>query len=192
MFSLPPVTQTLILINVAAFLIDSLTGNMLSRQMALWPLGSNFMPWQIITYAFLHGNLTHLLFNMFGVYMFGADVERVWGTRRFLIFYMVCAIAAAIAQLIVTSLTGSVYPTVGASGALFGLLLAFAMLFPDRVVVPLFPPIPMRAPIFVAIYGGLELFLGVTGTQAGVAHFAHLGGMAGGYLLLRYWRGARR
>ena len=149
------------------------------------------MPWQIITYAFLHGNLTHLLFNMFGVYMFGSDLERVWGPRRYLTFYMVSAISAAIAQLIVSSLIGAAYPTVGASGAVFGLLLAFAMVFPRRMVVPLFPPIPMRAPIFVALYGGLELVLGVTGTQAGVAHFAHLGGMAGGYLLLRYWRGVR-
>jgi len=188
MFSLPPVTQTLILINVAAFLLDSLMGGQLSALLALWPLGSNFMPWQIVTYAFLHGSLTHILFNMFGVYMFGADLERVWGARRYLTFYMVSAIAAAIAQLAVASITGGQYPTVGASGALFGLLLAFAMVFPRRMVVPLIPPIPMRAPIFVALYGGLELFLGVTGTQAGVAHFAHLGGMAGGYLMLLYWR----
>ena len=191
MFSLPPVTQALILINVLAYLLDSLLGDALTAPLALWPLGTYFMPWQIVTYAFLHGNLTHLLFNMFGVYMFGADLERVWGPRRYLAFYMVSAIAAAIAQLIVSVLTGAAYPTVGASGAVFGLLLGYAMVFPRRVVVPLFPPIPMRAPIFVALYGGLELFLGVTGTQDGVAHFAHLGGMAGGYLLLRYWRGVR-
>jgi membrane associated rhomboid family serine protease len=191
MFSLPPVTQALILINVLAFLLDSASGDLLTELMALWPIGANFMPWQIITYAFLHGNLTHLLFNMFGVYMFGSDLERVWGPRRYLIFYMVSAIAAAITQLIVSSLTGAVYPTIGASGAVFGLLLAFAMVFPRRMVVPLFPPIPMRAPIFVALYGGLELVLGVTGTQAGVAHFAHLGGMAGGFLLMRYWRSMR-
>jgi membrane associated rhomboid family serine protease len=191
MFSLPPVTQALILLNVLTFLLDSVSGNLLTELMALWPIGANFMPWQIITYAFLHGNLTHLLFNMFGVYMFGSDLERVWGPRRYLTFYMVSAIAAAIAQLIVSSLTAAAYPTVGASGAVFGLLLAYAMVFPRRMVVPLFPPIPMRAPIFVALYGGLELFLGVTGTQAGVAHFAHLGGMAGGYLLMRYWRGVR-
>ncbi len=192
MFSLPPVTQTLILVNVAAFLLDSLMGGQLSALLALWPLGSNFMPWQVVTYAFLHGSLTHILFNMFGVYMFGADLERVWGGRRYLTFYMVSAIAAAVAQLAVASMTGAHYPTVGASGALFGLLLAFAIVFPRRMVVPLIPPIPMRAPIFVALYGGLELFLGVTGTQAGVAHFAHLGGMAGGYLMLLYWRVSMR
>ena len=191
MFSLPPVTQALIIINVLAFLLQSLLGDGLTAALALWPFGTYFMPWQIISYAFLHGSTTHLLFNMFGVYMFGSDLERVWGSRRYLTFYMVSAIAAAIAQQIVSSLSGAVYPTVGASGAVFGLLLGFAMVFPRRMVVPLFPPIPMRAPIFVALYGGLELFLGVTGTQAGVAHFAHLGGMAGGYLLLRYWRGAR-
>jgi membrane associated rhomboid family serine protease len=191
MFSLPPVTQALILINVLAFFLDSVSGDLLTELMALWPIGANFMPWQIITYAFLHGSVAHLLFNMFGVYMFGSDLERVWGPRRYLIFYMVSAIAAAITQLTVSSLTGADYPTVGASGAVFGLLLAFAMVFPRRMVVPLFPPIPMRAPIFVALYGGLELFLGVTGTQAGVAHFAHLGGMAGGYLLMRYWRSVR-
>ena len=191
MFSMPPVTQALILINAIAFLLDSLSGNLLTELMSLWPLGSRFMPWQIITYAFLHGSLTHLLFNMFGVYMFGSDLERVWGPRRFLTFYMVSAVTAAIAQLIVAGVTSAMYPTVGASGGVFGLLLGFAMVFPRRMVVPLIPPIPMRAPIFVAIYGGLELFLGVTGTQAGVAHFAHLGGMAGGYLLLRYWRAAR-
>jgi membrane associated rhomboid family serine protease len=97
-------------------------------------------------------------------------------------------LSAAAAQLLVTGLTGAQYPTVGASGALFGLLLAFAMVFPNRIIVPLIPPIPMRAPVFVVVYGALELVLGVTGTQAGVAHFAHLGGLAGGFLFMRFWR----
>ena len=146
------------------------------------------MPWQIVTYAFLHGGLAHLLFNMYGLYMFGGDVERVWGARRYLTFYFVCAIAAAIAQLLVSTLSGAYYPTVGASGALFGLLLAFARCFPYRTVMPLFPPIPMRAPVFVMVFGALELLLGVSGTQSGGAHFAHLGGLAGGYLYLRFNR----
>ena len=98
-------------------------------------------------------------------------------------------LAAALVQLLFNLVIGSQAPTVGASGGLFGLLLAFAMMFPDRIITPLIPPIPMRAKVFVAIYGGLELFLGVTGTQQGVAHFAHLGGMLGGYLVIRYWRG---
>lgn len=149
------------------------------------------MPWQVLTYAFVHANLPHLLFNMFGVFMFGSDVERVWGSRRYLTYYLVCALSAAAAQLLVASLTGAQYPTVGASGALFGLLLAFATLFPNRTVMLLIPPIPMRAPVFVVLYGALELVLGVTGTQAGVAHFAHLGGLAGGFLFMRFWRGWR-
>jgi membrane associated rhomboid family serine protease len=189
MFSLPPVTQALIVANCAIFFLDSLGSGSFGMLFALWPLGSYFMPWQLLTYAFLHGGLSHLAFNMFGLYMFGGDVERVWGARRFLVFYLFCALSAGIMQLVVTALTGGFYPTVGASGALFGLLLAFARCFPYRVVVPLFPPIPMRAPVFVMVFGILELVLGVTGTQAGVAHFAHLGGLGGGYLFMRFWRG---
>lgn len=191
MFSLPPVSRTLIIINFVAFLGELMLGDAMIVPLALWPLGPQFMPWQIITYAFLHGGMAHLLFNMFGVFMFGSDLERVWGPRRFLTFYLVSAVAAAITQLLVAGVSGSYAPTIGASGAVFGLLLAFAMVFPRRIIVPLFPPIPMRAPVFVALYGVLELVLGVTGTQEGVAHFAHLGGMAGGFLMLRYWRGKR-
>jgi membrane associated rhomboid family serine protease len=142
----------------------------------------------VLTYAFVHANLPHLLFNMFGVFMFGADLERVWGPRRYVGYYLTCALSAAAAQLLVTGLTGAQYPTVGASGALFGLLLAFAMVFPNRIIMPLIPPILMRAPVFVVVYGALELVLGVTGTEAGVAHFAHLGGLAGGFLFMRFWR----
>lgn len=191
MFALPQITQTLIIINVLAFLLEIVAGGSIIDALALWPLGPQFQPWQIVSYAFLHGSFTHLLFNMFGLYMFGADLERTWGARRFLNYYLVSAISAAVTQLIVCFFTGAYFPTVGASGAVFGLLIAFAMVFPNRMVMLLFPPIPMRAPVFVALYGALELVLGVTGTQAGVAHFAHLGGMAGGYLLLRYWRGRR-
>jgi membrane associated rhomboid family serine protease len=189
MFSLPPVTQALILINAAVFLAQLVLGGVALESLALWPLGSGFMPWQVLSYAFVHANLLHLLFNMWGVFMFGSDLERTWGPRRYLSYYLTCALSAAAAQLLVAGLTGAQYPTVGASGALFGLLLAFAMVFPNRTIMPLFPPIPMRAPVFVAVYAALELVLGVTGTQAGVAHFAHLGGLAGGFLLMRLWRG---
>jgi membrane associated rhomboid family serine protease len=192
MFSLPPATQALILINAVVFIVQQMFGNSALAWLVLWPLGSGFMPWQVLTYAFMHASLTHLVFNMFGVFMFGADLERIWGPRRYVTYYLACAVSAAFAQLLVTGLTGGQYPTVGASGALFGLLLAFAMVFPNRTIMPLFPPIPMRAPVFVAMYGALELLLGVTGTQAGVAHFAHLGGLAGGFLLMRGWRGRRR
>jgi len=188
MYSLPPVTQALIAINVLMFLVEAAFGPSVSALLALWPLGRYFMPWQVLTYAFVHASLPHLLFNMFGVYMFGSDVERVWGGRRYLSFYLICALSAALLQLIVAGLAGVTYPTVGASGAVFGLLLAFALLFPQRIVIPLFPPIPMRAPVFVAVYGVLELVLGVTGTQEGVAHFAHLGGLAGAYLFMRFGR----
>ncbi len=192
MFSLPPITRALILANGLAFVLELGLGDAIVAPFALWPLGAQFHPWQVITYAFLHGGVTHLLFNMLGLFMFGADVERVWGPRRFLAYYFACAISAAVAQLVVSSVTGAYYPTIGASGAIFGLLLAFACVFPHRIVMPLFPPIPMRAPTFALVYGALELILGVSGTQAGVAHFAHLGGMAGGYLVMRYWKAACR
>jgi membrane associated rhomboid family serine protease len=150
----------------------------------------NFQIWQVITYAFLHGNLMHLLFNMFAVYMFGGEIERTWGERRYVIYYVACIIGAAVAQLLVTSLDGGpAYPTVGASGGVFGLLLAFGMMYPRRMIMLIFPPIPMPAWLFVTVYGVIELYLGVTGTQQGVAHFAHLGGMAAGFLMIQYWRG---
>ncbi len=187
---MPPMTQGLIIANVAAFLLTQLLGNAVIGWFALWPLGSGlFMPWQVLSYAFLHGGLTHLAFNMFGLWMFGAELERVWGSRRMAQFYGVCVLTAAAAQLLVTGWIGSVAPTIGASGGLFGLLLGFAMVFPHRKIVPLLPPIPMPAWLFVTLYGLIELTLGVTGTQAGVAHFAHLGGLFGGWLVIRYWRG---
>jgi membrane associated rhomboid family serine protease len=186
---MPPVTQALLLLNVAAFCIDLFIGPWFTRLLALWPLAGGFLPWQVVTYAFLHGSITHLFFNMLGLWMFGSELERLWGPKRFLQFYFACVLTAAMAQLLVAALTGAIYPTVGASGGLFGLLLAFGMTFPNRTIVPLFPPIPMKAKVFVAIFGGLELLFGVTGTMQGVAHFAHLGGMLGGFLMIRYWQG---
>jgi membrane associated rhomboid family serine protease len=187
--SLPPVTQALLLINVGMFCLQYVLGFVVDRFLALWPIGAGFLPWQIVTYGFLHGSFNHLLFNMLGLWMFGAELERLWGAKRFLQFYMASVVAAAGFQLVVCALMGANFPTVGASGGLFGLLLGFAMMFPNRTIVPLIPPIPMKAKTFVAIYGGLELLFGVTGTMAGVAHFAHLGGIFGGWLMIRYWRG---
>ncbi len=186
---MPPVTQALLLVNVAIFCLDLFVGPWFGRLFALWPLGHGFMPWQVATYAFLHGSFMHLFFNMLGLWMFGAELERVWGQKRFIQFFAASVLSAAGMQLLVNMLLGSPYPTVGASGGLFGLLLAFGMMFPNRTIMPLFPPIPMKARTFVMVFGGLELLLGVTGTQSGVAHFAHLGGMLGGYLMIRYWRG---
>lgn len=197
---IPPVTQALLLANVGVFLLQLLTGNRIAADLALWPLNSGaafgpdagvgFAPWQLVTYSFLHGGFAHLFFNMFALYMFGSELERVFGQRRYLSFYFVCVLTAAVTQLVVAAWAGGPpYPTVGASGGVFGLLLAFGMYFPRRMIVLIFPPIPMPAWLFVTLYGLLELYLGITGTQAGVAHFAHLGGMLGGWLMLRYWRG---
>lgn len=187
---LPPITQALILINVAMFCLDEAFGNLLSQYMALWPIQSSFFyPWQVVTYAFLHGSIGHIFFNMMGLWMFGSELERIWGGKRYTEFLAASILTAAATQLLISFLFGWGNPTVGASGGLFGLLLAFGMMFPNRTIMPLFPPIPMKAKVFVALYGGIELFMGVTGTSSGVAHFAHLGGMLGGWLMLRYWRG---
>ena len=195
---MPPVTTALIVANVALFLLQSVIPGLVVP-FALWPLetaslgqGVSFMPWQVVTYAFLHGSLLHLAFNMFALYMFGGAIERVFGPRRYALFYFVSVVSAAATQLIVAALSGGIYPTVGASGGVFGLLLAYGMYFPHNRVMLLFPPIPLPARVFVTLYALIELFLGVTGSQEGVAHFAHLGGMIGGYLLLRFWRASPR
>jgi len=185
---LQPVTRALLLINVAVFFLARLFGGGIESVFALWPLGTNFLPWQVATYAFLHGSFEHLFFNMLGLWMFGSELERIWGEKRFLQFYAASVLAAALAQLVVTAVMGSVYPTVGASGGLFGLLFAFAVMFPNRVIL-LFFVIPMKARYLVALYGLLELYQGVYVMNSGVAHFAHLGGMVGGFLMIRYWRG---
>jgi membrane associated rhomboid family serine protease len=191
---MPPVTTSLIVANVAMFLLFSSIGDVLAP-LALWPFGASqfagvgFAPWQLVTYSFLHGSMLHLLFNMFALYMFGGAIEQVFGSRRYLSYYLVCVVSAAIAQLLVAMLSGGFYPTVGASGGVFGLLLAYGLYFPNNRVMLLFPPIPMPARVFVFIYAVIELVMGVTGAQSGVAHFAHLGGMVGGFIMLRYWRG---
>ena len=186
---MPPLTQALIVANVLAFLLEQILGNAMTGWLALWPLGSGlFMPWQLASYAFLHGGLSHLAFNMFGLWMFGGELERLWGSRRLGAFYAVSVLAAGAMQLIVTAALGSHVPTVGASGGLFGLLIGFAMVFPHRTITPLLPPIPMPAWLFVTLYGLIELTLGITGSASGVAHFAHLGGLFGGWMVMRYWR----
>jgi len=183
-----PTTQALLLANVALFALNALLGGALDDSLALWPIGDGFEPWQILTYSFLHEGLAHIALNMFALYMFGSDVERVWGQKRFLTYYFVCVVSAALTQLLFLWVTGDLFPTVGASGGIFGLLLAFALLFPSRRIVLLPIPIPMPAWLFVTLYGAVELIQGVTGSAAGVAHFAHLGGMLGGWLLLQYSR----
>jgi membrane associated rhomboid family serine protease len=185
---LPPVTKALMLIAVGMFFADLLMPA-LRVLLALWPLATGyFWPWQVVTYAFLHADVLHLFFNMFGLWMFGAEIERLWGDKRYIQFLVASVLSAALVQLAWSAAIGSRIPTVGASGALFGLLLAFGMLFPNRTIMPLFPPIPMKAKVFVAVFGALELLLGLSG-RSGIAHFAHLGGMLGGFLMIRYWRG---
>jgi membrane associated rhomboid family serine protease len=183
-----PATQALLLANVAIFFLDSLLNHSLRGLFALWPIGGGFLPWQVVTYSFLHGDFNHLFFNMLGLWMFGTELEHVWGQRRYVVFYFASVLAAALTQLAVNYVLGSAAPTIGASGGLYGLLLAFAMLFPNRTIL-LFFVIPMKAKWLALLYGVLELYQGVYVMSSGVAHFAHLGGMLGGYLTLRYWRG---
>lgn len=200
--TIPPVTRLLLIANVAVFFAQAFADPLLVVWFALWPLSATapdvpgvstgFLPWQLITYSFLHGNSLHLLVNMLGVFMFGSEVERVLGPRRYVTYYFVSVLVAGASQLVTSALSpGPPFPTIGASGGVFGLLLAYGIFFPRRIVMLIFPPIPMPARMFVIVYAVVELYLGVTGTQAGVAHFAHLGGMLGGYLLLRHWRRRR-
>jgi len=201
----PQVTQTLLIANGAVFLLQALIGPGLTAAFALWPVGTpdyvnghfgiqqvpQFHLWQLVTYSFLHGGVFHLLINMFVLWMFGTQMEIAWGARRFASYYFACVIGAGLVQLLVTSSGdgGPIYPTVGASGGVYGLLLAFGMRFPNQYILLLIPPIPMKAKYFVLFVGAVELFFGITGTQAGVAHFAHLGGMAAGLLMILYWAG---
>src|SRR5271170_1676762 len=184
----------LIAVNVLVFLLQGQSGDRLDELFALWPLQPadgqlHFHLWQIVSYAFLHANFTHLLFNMLGLWMFGMEIERYVGPWRVLACYFASVVTAALSQLFIPILFGATpAPTIGASGGVFGLLLAYAVMFPRRKVIPLIPPIPMPAWLFATLYAGIELFLGVTGNQSGVAHFAHLGGMVGSALVLLQWR----
>ncbi|MGH8289120.1 MAG: rhomboid family intramembrane serine protease [Steroidobacteraceae bacterium] len=189
---LTPTTRAIILINVLVWLIEKMAWVPMAKHFALWPLATPeglFRPWQLVTYAFLHDPTTiwHIFFNMFALYVFGPALENYWGGRRFLAYYFVCLIAAGCTQLAVEYATGAGEPTIGASGGIFGILLAFAMLFP-RVRLLLYFVIPVPAWLFVAGYAVLELFFGVTGREGSIAHFAHLGGMLGGAVMMLYWR----
>ena len=192
---MPPATRALILVNVGVFLLEQVAANILLPLFALWPLHSPlFRPWQLITYAFLHDprNLAHIFLNMFALFMFGRALEHYWGGRRLVMFFLVCVLTAGLTQLAVQAASGVEEETIGASGGVFGVLLAFAWYFPRQrlFVIPI--PIPMPAWLLVTAYGFIELFLGVTGRQQSVAHFAHLGGMLGGALCILYWRARHR
>jgi len=190
-------TRLLIFLNICAFVAEVLSNGALAIECALWPLrtgsgpdaGMSFAPWQLITYGFLHASLPHLAFNMLGLLIFGREVEPRLGSGRMLAIYLTSQVSAGLTQLFVTGfVTPSHSPTLGASGAVFGLLFAYARLFPRRIVVLLFPPVPMPAWLFATLYAVLELSLGLANSHTGIAHFAHLGGMAGSALLLRHWR----
>lgn len=191
---IPPATRALLGANIVGFVLQYLVG---LDSLALWPLGSpqfppysyGFQPWQLVTYAFLHGSFAHIAFNMLALYMFGSVIERLLGGRRFWLYYFACVLGAGLTQLLFTRLMQGSSPTVGASGGIFGLLLAYGLAFPHNRVMLLFPPIPMPAWLLVTLYGLMELYLGATGSRDGVAHFAHLGGAAAGFLLILYWRG---
>jgi membrane associated rhomboid family serine protease len=193
-----PVVRLLIFINAGVFLLQQMTPDQLVTNFALWPLGDHYVRglgrvgfelWQLVTSAFLHGGFAHIALNMFALYSFGMMVERTVGSRRFAWLYFASVLTASLAQLMVVTATldrGAV-PTVGASGGVFGVLLAFAFLFPHTRVMLIFPPIPMKAWMLVAVYAVIELTSGVFGTMQGVAHFAHLGGMLGAGITLFYW-----
>lgn len=178
-----PVSLGVIVVCTAFFLANFLPG-----ELALWPFGSGvFKPWQLLSYGFLHGSFNHLFFNMFAVWMFGTPLEKSWGSQRFAVFYFACVAGAAIIQLLVQQLEGGLYPTIGASGGVFGLLLAYGVMWPENRIFLIFLPIPIKAKWFVLIYGGVELLFGVTRSLPGIAHFAHLGGMIFGAGLLYKW-----
>lgn len=194
------VVRVLIAVNVAVFVAQLGLQEFLMAHFALWPIGNfptevpglsvGFQPWQLITCAFLHGGLAHIALNMYGLWAFGRTVERALGAKRFLLLYFASVVTSGVVQLayVTMSIDSGVVPTVGASGGVFGVLLAFGMLFPHSRVMLLFPPIPMKAWVMVIVFGLIELVTGVTGTLQGIAHFAHLGGMLGALVVMLTWR----
>ena len=202
MNSRTPVVYNLLIANVVAYMATMLLDtNDVYGLFALFPIGSPFFEvWQPVTYMFLHGGFSHIFFNMFALWMFGRGLEEEMGSRRFLIYYFVCGVGAALVQLGMAEVdimnmntqyevwNYMLTPTVGASGAVFGLLLAFGMLHPNATIMLLIPPIPMKAKWFVVIYGVIELLLIIFQAQDGIAHFAHLGGMFWGWLLMLWWQ----
>ena len=189
-FQTPPVVKNLIIINVLVYMATSLlpVGDWITGYCALSLDTPFFHTYQFVTYMFLHANLEHIFFNMFALWMFGRTLEYELGSRRFLIYYMICGVGAALIQYLTALALGELpLLLVGASGAVMGLLLAFGVLHPNAVIMLLFPPIPMKAKWFVIISGVIELLLGWRGV-GNVAHFAHVGGMLWGFLLLHYWK----
>lgn len=213
MSNVPTATKNIIIINVLVMIMTMLNEDMMYEKFALfYPTSPFFHIWQPVTHMFMHGGFWHLFFNMYTLYFFGRVLEERWGAKKFLIFYFVTGLGAALVHTGVEWLQmnhwmsqvaeGSMAaqanihalkmtPTVGASGAIYGVLMGFAMLYPDAILSLIFPPISMRAKWFVLIFGGIELLTGITGVGGGIAHFAHLGGLIFGYILIMYWKKKR-
>ena len=207
--NMPPVVKNLIITNVIVYIITMISGNFMYEHFSLFYFKSPFFkPFQLVTHMFMHGGFAHILFNMYALFIFGSVLERVWGSQKFLFYYFVTGIGAALIHLGVMALQLRGYiadlnagdllaraqiqdilvtPTVGASGAIFGLLLAYGMLFPNNIMQLIFPPIALKAKWFVVAYGVIELMLGMSG-RGDIAHFAHLGGMIFGFFLILYWK----
>jgi len=193
MRSLPPAVKNLLIVNIIVFLGIYLIGDPMYQHFALFPIASPFFRWwQFVTHMFMHGNFAHIFFNMWSLIMFGPVLERMWGSKKFLLYYFVCGLGAALCHEAVLYFFSSVtmlnVPTVGASGAIYGLLLGFGMLYPNYTLTLLFPPVSFKAKWFVVIFAAIELLTGILGTSDGVAHFAHLGGMLFGLILILFWK----
>ncbi|MEL7310960.1 MAG: rhomboid family intramembrane serine protease [Pseudomonadota bacterium] len=186
----PPVIFGLLISCAVVFvLLQSTSLGRYGGYFALWTFEPNFRFWQPVTYSFLHGSVTHLAFNMFSLWMFGRELEYRWGSRRFLVFYLVSVLGGAAGQFALSVATGGIAaPMIGASGGVFGVLLAYGMTYPERELMLMFPPIPMKAKYMVIVFGVMELYLGASGIRTGIAHFAHLGGMVAGLGMMLYWR----
>lgn len=210
MSNVPVAVKNIIIINVLVMIMTSLNREFMFEHFALfYPTSPFFHWWQTVTHIFMHGGFWHIFFNMYTLYIFGSVLERVWGTKKFLLFYFITGLGAALIHTGVEwiqmqhwmelaaegdmSVLSAIHqlkmtPTVGASGAIYGLLMGYAMLYPDSIMTLMFPPISMKAKWFVLIFAGIELLTGVTGTGGGIAHFAHLGGLIFGFLLITYWK----
>lgn len=186
--NLPVVTKNILIINIFMLVFTKLRPDFMYSTFALfYPTSVFFHWWQPLTHMFMHGGFWHLFANMFSCLMFGTVLERQWGPKKYLVFYLVTGLGAAALHLLCMSGSPNV-PTVGASGAIYGILMGFAMLYPDTVLTLIFPPIPLKAKWWILIWLGIELFTGIGGTADGIAHFAHLGGALFGWLLIKYWK----
>ena len=187
---LPFVVKNLIIINAIVFVVTMFAQQFMYQTFSLFYFTSPlFKPFQLITYMFMHGGFWHIFFNMFSLYMFGSVLENYWGGKKFLVMYLQISFAETPGLV---EATINRIPTVGASGAIYGLLLAYGMMFPNNVLQFIFPPIALKAKWMVIIFGAIELLSGLTGRGGNVAHFAHLGGMIFGLILILYWKKKNR